>query len=140
MPAKNRKQRPSAGYIPVDSFSDLAFLLIIFFILVTSLQKQSGFVTDIPSGQKSEAQPEKTTSITIRDDRISLNDQFLDVFQLRAKLQEMNLPARKAQEEKIVLLEAVGGVHYQTYFEVMAAISSAGGVIAIVKEDQGPKK
>jgi biopolymer transport protein ExbD len=34
-----------------------------------------------------------------------------------------------------VLLEAAGKVDYQTYYEILAAISAAGGVVAIVEED-----
>jgi hypothetical protein len=35
------------------------------------------------------------------------------------------------------MLEATGKVEYQSYFEVMAAITEAGGTICIVREAEG---
>ena len=43
--------------------------------------------------------------------------------------------ADKIPREKVVLLEASGNVTYQNYFDVMASISAAGGVTAILQEE-----
>jgi biopolymer transport protein ExbD len=43
---------------------------------------------------------------------------------------------KKQGEEKVVMLEAAGKVNYQTYYEAMAAISGAGGIVAIVEEGE----
>ena len=47
----------------------------------------------------------------------------------------MNLPERSG-DARIVLLEATGSVQYQIYYDVMASISSAGGVIGIIREEE----
>ncbi len=61
MARKRRRHRRDHGCddIPVASFSDIAFLLIIFFILATTLAKTRGFITELPSGEKSEKQAVK---------------------------------------------------------------------------------
>ena len=135
--ARQRKRRkPGCDDIPVTSFSDIAFLLIIFFLLATTLVKTQGFITDFPSGQKSEKPQEKTTTIALRDGKITLNDQEVDVARLRADLKALRLDTR-AGDAKVVLMEATGKVEYQAYFEVMAAITEAGGTICIIREEGG---
>ncbi len=41
-----------SGEIPVGSFSDIAFLLIIYFLLATTLVKVKSITADMPSGEK----------------------------------------------------------------------------------------
>ena len=66
--------------------------------------------------------------------KILFNDQELSAATLKDRLLDLQL-ASKQGEEKVVLLEAAGKVDYQTYYEILAAISAAGGVVAIVEED-----
>lgn len=130
-----KKRQLSDSDIPVASFSDLAFLLIIFFILTTTLQKATGFLTDIPSGLKGQvAQQEKTTTIALHENKISLNDETIGMAELRRRLRSMDLKS-KLGNARIVLLTATGKVKYQTYYETMSTITAAGGVIAIIREE-----
>jgi len=131
---RRRKTREGAGDIPISSFSDIAFLLIIFFILATTLVQVRGFQTEFPSGQKSEEKKEKTTTVTLHAGKLSLNDQPVDVDGLKAGLLKLDLGA-KSGDDKVVLFEAAGKARYQEYYQVMAAITSAGGVVGIVRED-----
>ena len=55
---------------------------------------------------------------------------------MRGRLKELNL-SQKTGDQKVVLLEAIGDVEYQTYYDVMAAISEAGGAIGIVRQAEG---
>jgi biopolymer transport protein ExbD len=133
--AFRRRKRGDAD-IPVASFSDLAFLLIIFFILVTSLDTTKGFKADLPAGEKGEAKQGKTTTVVLRDDRVVINDADVSMAQLKEKLVGMALPSRQDEEERVVLLEAVGNVTYQNYYEAMSIIHAAGGLVAIVRQDE----
>ncbi len=132
------KKQLGESDIPVASFSDLAFLLIIFFILTTTFQKATGFLTEMPAGAKGETQ-EKTPTVSLHDNNINLNDQNVTMPELRARLREMKLDEKEG-DAKMVLLRATGNVVYQDYFETMAVISSAGGVIVIESEDDGKKQ
>ncbi len=130
---KGKRKKKAAPEIPVNSFADIAFLLIVFFVIASTLSRTTGVITDIPSGEKSEAKQDKTAIIQLKDDVITINDSTVDVEGLRKKLAEMKL-YEQSGEEKIILLETVGAVDYQNYFSAMTAISGAGGVMAIVKE------
>jgi biopolymer transport protein ExbD len=130
--AKDRDVEPD-----VTSFSDLAFLLIIFFILTTAFTQIAGVKADIPSGRKSEQKSEKTTTVSLTGKKILLDDKEMDMADLRKKLANMELDKKKQPEERIILLEATDDVEYQRYFEVLTAIGAAGGVVAIVEEEGG---
>jgi len=134
---KKGKQRTNAEDIPISSFSDIAFLLNIYFILVTSLQQFSGFMTNIPSADKAPAnqQSEEMPTVKIHDGTITIKEENLTLEQFRQKLTTYDLPKREG-DKKIVIIEATGQVPYQQYFETMAAITKAGGIVGIVKEDE----
>jgi len=124
--------------IPTDSVSDIAFLLIIFFILTTTLNKLSGFTAELPSAAANQQQAKsdaKTPTVQLANGKLLFDEREVSMAALRERLLDLRLANRQG-EERIVMLEAAGQVDYQTYYEVMAAISAAGGVVAIVEEDE----
>ena len=124
--------------IPTDSVSDIAFLLIIFFILTTTLSKLTGFTAELPSAAASQQQAKsdaKTPTVQLASGKLLFDEREVSIAALRERLLDLRLANRQG-EERIVMLEAAGKVDYQTYYEVMAAISAAGGVVAIVEEDE----
>ena len=132
-----RRTRGDQGEIPVSSFSDIAFLLIIYFILATSLSRDTGLQTDIPAGQKAtEATEEK--SVLLRDDGLYWGQKPVSIEGLRQELTGLNLLARDPAK-RVVQFEAKGNVAWQEYYEVLAAIDHAGGVPGILMES-GEKK
>ncbi len=133
--AKRRKARGIPD-IPVSSFSDIAFLLIIFFILTTTLTKEKGFTTDFPSGQVSAQSAKKNPTVAVTGTEIRLNDQPVSHEQLTEKLQALKLGEKEKEEERLVILETEGSLSYQRYYGVMATIAQASGVVAVVKESK----
>lgn len=137
MPIVKRKETKELE-IPTDSVSDIAFLLIIFFILTTTLSKLSGFTAELPSADASQKQATKTDtktpSVQLAGGKLLFNEQEVSLQTLQDRLLDLRLGSKEG-EEKVVLLEAGGKVEYQTYYAAMAAISTAGGVVAIVEEE-----
>jgi biopolymer transport protein ExbD len=52
---------------------------------------------------------------------------------LRDQLDELDL-LEKEPEDRVIMLEAAGQTGYQKFYEAVAAIQSAGGVIASVRD------
>lgn len=132
-----RKKRLQGGVsaIPTESFADLAFLLIVFFLLATTLQQTDGFLAEIPAGQAAEESSEDTMpTVRILPDGLRWDDEPVTIPELRLFLRDLALPER-AEEERVIILQASGEVEYQRYFEVMALISASGGAIAIMEGD-----
>jgi biopolymer transport protein ExbD len=138
MPFARRSEKRDLE-IPTDSVSDIAFLLIIFFILTTTLSKLSGFTAELPSADASQKQTAatdtKTPTVQLVSGKLLFNEQEVSLDALRDRLLDLQL-GKKEGQDKVVMLEAAGKVDYQTYYAAMAAISAAGGVVAIVEEEE----
>lgn len=132
-----RRRKKRDVEVPTDSLSDVAFLLIIFFILTTSIQRLAGFTTELPSAEKTQAKPqetEKTPTVAINGTAITLDDKPVSLEDLRTQIAGLKLSTKK-DNERVVLLDAENSVSYQQYFEVMACISAGGGVVGILTEE-----
>ncbi len=135
-----REKRSSDVDIDLTSFGDIAFLLIIFFILTTSMVRPFGRVMDMPSGStppKSESTPQ-TPSINILADRIIFTEgegaeRELSLNELRAELYRRELP-KQEPNNRMVVLETAEEVTYERYFQVVTTIAEAGGVVAMLSD------
>ena len=131
--SKEKKHR--SGEIPVGSFSDIAFLLIIYFLVATSLTKLKGITADLPSGEKAtQEQSTKTPILNLRGGQMFFNDKAVRMDELKARLRALDL-AQAEGNGKVIMLESTRDTPYQSYFQAMATISEHGGVIAIVEEE-----
>mgnify|MGYP000726773923 CR=1 FL=1 len=135
MARRGEKKRREGG-IPTDSFSDIAFLLIIYFLVATTLVRLQAITTEMPSGDKSaQAQSEKTPIVNLRGGEVFFNDAPVTFPALEERLAALDLPAR-VPEKRVVMLESATGTPYDTYFQALAAISGNGGVVALVDEEK----
>jgi len=134
---RTRKKKKSRGIdIPTGSFSDIAFLLIIFFLVATSLVKVKTITADLPSGEKqSQAQSDKTPIVNLRGEEMRFNDKLVDLEELNARLAVLDLAAAEGSK-KVIMLESSSETPYDAYFQALAAISANGGVVALVEEDE----
>lgn len=129
-----KRIREGAGDIPTSSFSDIAFLLIIYFLVVTTIVTTEGLVADMPAGQKSEdADTDEVPIVSVADGRVVFNDKSTTLQGLRASLVDLDL-AEKTPEERVVMLEATGTTNYDIFYKTVAVIESSGGVIAMVRD------
>ena len=132
--SKEKKHR--SGEIPTGSFSDIAFLLIIYFLVATTLVKVKTIAADLPSGEKaSQSQPDKTPIVNLRGTDIFFNEKKISVDLLNERLEGMKL-GEKDPSKRVIMLESTNGTPYENYFQVLAAISANQGVVAIVEDDK----
>lgn len=131
-----REKKHREGEIPTGSFSDIAFLLIVYFIIATTLLKVKSITADMPAGEKStQSQSDKTPIVNLRGAEIFLNDKPVDIVGLNERLAALEL-FDKEPKDRVIMLESARGTVYGNYFQAMASISANGGVIALVKEDE----
>ncbi|MBT8044817.1 MAG: biopolymer transporter ExbD [Verrucomicrobiae bacterium] len=132
----SREKKHRTGEIPTGSFSDIAFLLIIYFLVATTLVKVKTITADLPSGEKStQTQSDKTPTIQLRGGQIVFNDKKMDWTELNNRLAALDL-AEQVGQKRVILLETAKGTPYQDYFQALAAISANGGVVALVEDDE----
>lgn len=137
--AKKRKMK--IGDPDMTAFSDIAFLLIIFFILVTSLTSPMGRIIDMPSAAKPETQAEedKTPSVNILSDRITFAEgsqeaKEITTAELRALLRQYGFLSKTNDNDRMVLVETADEVTYQRYYEIATMIAECGGIIAMIRD------
>jgi biopolymer transport protein ExbD len=107
----------------VGAFSDIAFLLIIFFIVATSFIKIKGFNTEIPNSNTDQSDAQQEEDVVIRLEGpgfIRLKDQEVSLDDLRTKLQAMPIPTQRGT--KFVKLEQEDHTDYETFYQVMALL------------------
>ena len=135
MRRSKQEKKHRSGTIPTDSFSDIAFLLIVYFLVATTLVKVKSITADLPAGEKStQAQSEKTPIINLRGAEVFFNDKRVEMPELNERLAALDLPNQDG-DKRVIMLESAKGTPYQNYFQALAAISANGGVVALVEEE-----
>ncbi len=131
-----RKKRPESE-VDVSSFSDVAFLLIIFFILTTTFKLIGGQELNIPSGEDGDSTEQKQLTISLTGKKILYGEDSkssLTLRQLRVQLADEELSTKK-EEQRMVVLESDENVVYQRYYNVMLAIRDADGIVALIERE-----
>ena len=126
----------------LTSFSDIANLLIIFFILTTTLARPWGRTVDMPSAAtppQQEKQESDTPTVNLTRDRITIaeggkeGEKEVTMNELRQFLWKKNFP-KMDEKHKSVSVETSDDVPYERYYQVVTAIAAAGGVVAILTD------
>ena len=124
----------------LTSFSDIANLLIIFFILTTTLVRPWGRVVDMPSAATPPEQQQRsdTPTVNITRDRLTVAEgegegKEMTMDEFRQYLWKRNFPALD-EKHRSVSLETAKDVPYERYYQIVTAISAAGGIIAILTD------
>ena len=136
---KLKRKDHGDGAIDVGSFADIAFLLIIFFILTTTFVKIAGNKIEIPSGSSEASEEEqKQLSVTLTAESILYGEDAKNVSidELRAALAKEKFET-KEPDARMVVLETGGEVLYERYFQVVMAINDSGGVLTLIDHAGG---
>jgi biopolymer transport protein ExbD len=123
--------------INLASLVDIAFLLLIFFILTTTFTKTAGNKLSIPSGSTdSSKKQEKQITVSLKPGEIHFgeNSQIISLDAFRQALAKENFLG-KDQSQRIVILDSDKSVAYDEYFQVVMAIAKANGVVALMDQD-----
>ena len=135
--------KPKPFFEPeLASFADIAFLLIIFFILTTTFIVPAGNKLDIPAASADpERAEDKQLTVTLIGEEIHYGPQAEKVTldELRRNLFGRNFRA-KPPDKRIVIVNARADVPYELYFDVVMAIHHADGVLALLEEEGKAKK
>ena len=125
----------------LTSFSDIANLLIIFFILTTTLARPWGRQVDMPSAAtppQQQNQQSDTPTVNLTKDRITIaegneSEKEVTMNEFRQYLWRKNFP-KMDEKHKSVSVETSDDVSYERYYQVVTAIAAAGGVVAILTD------
>jgi len=133
-----RKGRVSPE-IPTASMADIAFLLIVFFLVTTSMNQDKGLSLQLPPmGEGQEVRRQNILNVWIgENNKIAFfeNDELTEVPfpELRSRV-----AARLAANEKLILsLKADRGATYQVFVDVLDELKLTGATrISIAEPEQ----
>ena len=122
---------------PAASSSDIAFILIIFFLVCASVQPETGMAQTLPRTEEEEDKKlrSKNLEVSITPNNIVLNGNPLKLEEFRQRLAAA-LEAKTRQEDKVVVVKSAPKTPYDHWIRVSQAIDDAGGVITLELESE----
>lgn len=119
------------------AMSDVAFLLIIFFIVTSSFSHARKLPLELPGEKTADVQSQKPSpppSVRVAATRVFLNDRPLELWQVTADLRTLLLD-KPQPKDRVVILRAEDKVPMERVVEVMDAIRSADAVVGFLELD-----
>jgi len=117
-----RKLRQRVG-IDMTPMIDCVFLLLIFFMITSSIIRDQGIQVSLPHAKTSEAQPKRDLVLSIsRDNALYLNDVRVPKSELQDRLREFSGQARG----DALIIRADEIIEYGVLVEVMDIARMAG--------------
>ncbi len=137
MARKSGKEKVS-NEINAGSMADIAFLLLIFFLVTTTMDQDKGLLVKlppwVPKGEELDIQIHKRNLFTVlvnANDELLVRGQVMDINQLRTKTKEFlanpnNDPDMAiSPKNAIVSLKNDRGTHYEKYLAVYNELKAA---------------
>ena len=118
------------------SFTDIAFSVVLFFMVAATFAKSNAMKVELP-GSESGAVDQTQETITVQADANSviLDGAPVALPELSAAIGG-KLVGRTRPEDKVVVLLTAEDISFQRNVELMHAIRRAGGEVAIMYEEQ----
>ena len=131
---KMAHRRPPAPYIPFISLADIAWQIIIFFLLAATFAKNDSLNLEIP-GASSDKTKSAAPTITVQagENVILVNGERVAIESLQARIQQL-LAGKKSEAERAVIVLAKNDLSFQQHVDVMFAVQRAGGVLVMTEE------
>jgi biopolymer transport protein ExbD len=134
---KWERKKPTTGELPMAAMPDIAFLLLIFFMVSTTFLVSRTLEVELPAYSKQRTREKtKRVSVFLAADslRVKYGDeaQNLDMRELEGYVRNVLASAEEASE-RVVLLEVHDECPYDRVVEVFDAIRAAGGYVSLVE-------
>lgn len=118
---------------------DIAFNLIVFFLVCASVQPDGGAKQSIPRSEKKEQKSEELKNIEVRlsrDEHACLvNGDATPLKDLTERVRRLLLGKTRAQD-KVVIIKSEPATPYQVWIRATTAVEEAGGSITIQREEE----
>lgn len=129
-----KRKRIKLKQIPSASMADIAFLLLVFFLVTTTISMDKGIGQVLPAiGEQLEVNPKNITKVLVNAAGQVLHDEELvPMNQLRARIRNM-----LAQNDKLIVsVKTHPMTKHQVYIDVLDQLKQAGATrISIAEPD-----
>lgn len=128
--AHRRKAEP---HIPFIALADIAWQIIIFFLVASTFAMNDALTVDVPNTTaQSDPSEQAKESLVVQatSSAVMIDGKPVPMDELQATITE-RLKGRKTEEERAVLMLGRGDLTFQRDVEIMYAIQKAGGVLVL---------
>lgn len=122
---------------PSTAAPDIAFILIVFFLVCASVQPDSGKPQDIPRSEEAKEKENESQNIEISltENTILVNSETVTMEQVEAKLKQL-LAGKEAESDRVVMLKSAKDTSYQRWIDLNTRIERGGGIVTLQLEQQ----
>jgi len=122
---------------PSLATGDIAFNLIVFFLVCASVQPDSGRKQMLPSSEtQSEDKPQaEQVQVMLTRTAVALNGNLVREAEFVPRLTAL-LSSKIRPEDKVVIVQSKSEVPYHHWIKYTGMIEQAGGVITLLREEE----
>ena len=119
-----QRKRKGLAEIPSASMADIAFLLLVFFLVTTTISMDKGIGLVLPAiGEVIEVNPKNITNVLVNaTGQVLLDDELVPLNQLRNRISN-----QLAQNDKLIVsVKTHPQTRHQIYIDVLDQLKQAG--------------
>ena len=130
------QRRPLLVEPPASAATDIAFILMIFFLVCASVQPGTGREQTIPRSEEDEERSPQNRNIevSLAPGAVVVDGEPVPTHRLGRKLDSLRA-GKLADEDRIVIVKSSPRTQYQHWVDVTAIIEKAGGIITLQLEE-----
>ncbi len=133
----NLRRRSLLVEAPASAASDIAFILIIFFLVCASVQPDTGREQIIPRSEEQEekSKQSKNIEVSISPGAVVVNGKVVAAEAVEAKLKSL-LAGREREADRVVVVKSANTTPYERWIGITEQIERAGGTVTLKMEKQ----
>ncbi|MEJ7595756.1 MAG: biopolymer transporter ExbD [Planctomycetaceae bacterium] len=122
---------------PAHATGDIAFNLIVFFLVCASVQPDSGRPQTLPSSETVEEESKQTENIEVAVSRsaVIVNGDVTLMNRLLPRMKAL-LAGKSQPDERVVVVKSDADTPYSQWIIVTSIIEDAGGVVTLQLEEE----
>ena len=133
MKIKGKRHLPEP-HIPFISLADIAWQIIIFFLIGSTFIERESLNVDLPSSQKGgQTSQENTITVQASEATLMLNAKPVELANLQSEISAL-LAGKTNDQDKAVVLLGSDDMTFQRNCDIMLSIEKAGGILVIQEE------
>jgi biopolymer transport protein ExbD len=120
---------------PPTAAPDIAFMLIVFFLVCASVQPETGRSQSIPRSEEA-SEPEQQSQnieVSLTPKNIIINSEIVAKSAVTTRLRQL-LAGKDLEADRVVIVKSSEETGYQHWIDVTTLIEDAGGIITLQLE------
>ncbi|MFM9964780.1 MAG: ExbD/TolR family protein [Planctomycetaceae bacterium] len=124
--------------VPAVASGDIAFNLIVFFLVCASTQPDTGRSQILPKSEQTQQQQEQQDehlTVDLKRTAVLINGDPVKTTEIKARV-KAKLAGKSRPEDRVVIVKSADDVPYHAWIEVTSQIEDAGGIITLQLEEE----